>query len=46
VWALVPEAESGRFLRLWAQRYRKAHPRAAKESVFFLSAAGGHAFQF
>jgi isoleucyl-tRNA synthetase len=46
VWAMVPEMESARFLKLWAQRYRKEHPRAAKESVFFQSAAGGHAFQF
>jgi galactokinase len=46
VWAMVPEAEGKRFLRLWAAAYRKAHPRAARESVFFLSAPGGHAFQF
>jgi galactokinase len=46
VWAMVPESEGRRFLRLWSQSYRKAHPRSAKESVFFLSAAGGHAFQF
>lgn len=46
VWAMVPEAEGARFLKLWKAAYAKAHPTTARESEFFLSAPGGHAFQF
>lgn len=46
VWALVPDSEAKAFLRRWSTAYRKAHPRPAKESVFFLSRAGPHGYQF
>jgi galactokinase len=46
VWAMVPEAEGDRFIRVWKAAYRKRHPRSARESVFFLSRPGPHAFQF
>jgi len=46
VWAMVPEVEGKRFLRLWKAEYQRLHPRPAKEAVFFLSRPGPHAFQF
>ena len=47
VWALVPEAEADAFLTRWSEHYRKKHRKAsAKESMFFLSRAGPHAYQF
>jgi galactokinase len=46
VWALVPEADATSFLRRWKATYRRQHPGPARESVFFLSKAGPHAYQF
>lgn len=46
VWAMVPEQDAARFLKVWKAAYAKAFPAAARESEFFLSAPGGHAFQF
>lgn len=46
VWAMVPEAEGARFLRLWKAEYQRLFPRPAREAVFFLSSPGPHAFQF
>ena len=46
VWALVPESEADAFLTRWAEGYRKKYRKAGKESVFFLSRAGPHAYQF
>jgi galactokinase len=46
VWAMVPEADSVRFLRVWKAAYRRRHPGPATDSVFFLSRPGPHAFQF
>ena len=46
VWALVPESEAEAFLERWPEAYRKKHRKAGKESVFFLSRAGPHAYQF
>jgi galactokinase len=46
VWALVPEAEAPAFLERWSEGYRRKYRKAAKGSVFFLSRAGPHAYQF
>ena len=46
VWALVAEADADAFLTQWSERYAKKYRRAARESVFFLSRAGPHAYQF
>ena len=46
VWALVAEDEAESFLERWSEAYRKKHRRAARESTFFLSRAGPHAYQF
>ena len=46
VWALVPEADADAFLTRWSENYRKKYRKAGKESVFFLSRAGPHAYQF
>jgi galactokinase len=46
VWALVAEDEADEFLTRWSESYRKKHRKPAKESVFFLSRAGPHAYQF
>jgi len=46
VWAMVAEDEADEFLTQWAEGYRKKHRRPGKESVFFLSRAGPHAYQF
>src|SRR5688572_20244363 len=46
VWALVAESEADAFLTQWSENYRKKYRRASKDSVFFLSRAGPHAYQF
>ena len=46
VWALVPESEADEFLMRWSEGYRKKYRKQGKESVFFLSKAGPHAYQF
>jgi galactokinase len=46
VWALVPEPESDEFLKRWSEGYRKKYKKQGKESAFFLSRAGPHAYQF
>ena len=46
VWALVPEVGADQFLSQWAERYQKKHRKASRESTFFLSRAGPHAYQF
>lgn len=46
VWALVPAADADAFLTRWSETYRKKHRKAGKESTFFLSRAGPHAYQF
>ena len=46
VWALVPQAEADVFLAKWSENYRKKHRKASRESTFFLSRAGPHAYQF
>jgi galactokinase len=46
VWALVAEDDADAFLTRWSEMYRKKHRRAGKDSVFFLSRAGPHAYQF
>ena len=46
VWALVAENDADAFLTQWSERYAKKYRRASRESVFFLSRAGPHAYQF
>jgi galactokinase len=46
VWALVADDDADAFLTRWSEGYRKKYRRAGKESVFFLSRAGPHAYQF
>jgi galactokinase len=46
VWALVPESDADAFLTRWSESYRKKYRKAGKDSVFFLSRAGPHAYQF
>lgn len=46
VWALVPERDADDFLRRWAEGYRRKYKKPGKESTFFLSRAGPHAYQF
>jgi galactokinase len=46
VWALVAEEEADEFLKRWSEGYRKKYKKQGKDSTFFLSRAGPHAYQF
>ena len=40
VWALVHAGEANAFSAMWAEEYRRRHPDAAREAVFFASRPG------
>ncbi|MBL0940297.1 MAG: galactokinase [Gemmatimonadaceae bacterium] len=45
VWALVPEAETSRFIARWREKYQRAHPNSGARSQFFVTSPSVPAFE-